>query len=168
MIGVNEIFPTFHMNGVEGEELVIRNSSDYSGWRVFYFYPKDFTLICPTEICGMDKLLGEATVVGFSGDNEFCKKAWKESLPDTLGGIRHTLLADCGLKLSHELGIVDFANLVSLRATYIVDPDDKIQHVSVNALDTGRSADEVLRTVQGLKAGGLTGCSWNPGDPYVV
>tara|TARA_R110000737_G_scaffold277432_1_gene284141 strand:- start:63 stop:569 length:507 start_codon:yes stop_codon:yes gene_type:complete len=168
MIGVNEIFPTFHMNGVEGEELVIRNSSDYSGWRVFYFYPKDFTLICPTEICGMDKLLGEATVVGFSGDNEFCKKAWKESLPDTLGGIRHTLLADCGLKLSHELGIVDFANLVSLRATYIVDPEDKIQHVSVNALDTGRSADEVLRTVQGLKAGGLTGCSWNPGDPYVV
>jgi len=168
MIGVNEIFPTFHMNGVEGEELVIKNSSDYSGWRVFYFYPKDFTLICPTEICGMDKLLGEATVVGFSGDNEFCKKAWKESLPDTLGGIRHTLLADCGLKLSHELGIVDFANLVSLRATYIVDPDDKIQHVSVNALDTGRSADEVLRTVQGLKAGGLTGCSWNPGDPYVV
>jgi peroxiredoxin (alkyl hydroperoxide reductase subunit C) len=116
----------------------------------------------------MDKLLGEATVVGFSGDNEFCKKAWKESLPDTLGGIRHTLLADCGLKLSHELGIVDFANLVALRATYIVDPEDKIQHVSVNALDTGRSADEVLRTVQGLKAGGLTGCSWNPGDPYVV
>ena len=168
MIGVNEIFPTFHMNGVEGEELVIKNSSDYSGWRVFYFYPKDFTFICPTEICGMDKLLGEATVVGFSGDNEFCKKAWKESLPDTLGGIRHTLLADCGLKLSHELGIVDFANLVSLRATFIVDPEDKIQHVSVNALDTGRSAEEVLRTLQGLKAGGLTGCSWNPGDEFVV
>jgi peroxiredoxin (alkyl hydroperoxide reductase subunit C) len=116
----------------------------------------------------MDQLLGEATVVGFSGDNEFCKKAWKESLPDTLGGIRHTLLADCGLKLSHELGIVDFANLVSLRATFIVDPEDKIQHVSVNALDTGRSAEEVLRTLQGLKAGGLTGCSWNPGDEFVV
>ena len=59
----------------------------------------------------MDKLLGEALVVGFSGDNEFCKKAWKESLPDSLGAIRHTLLADCGLRLSHELGIVDFDNL---------------------------------------------------------
>ena len=58
--------------------------------------------------------------------------------------------------------------LVSLRATYIVDPNDKIQHVSVNALDTGRNADEVLRTLQGLKAGGLTGCSWNPGDDFVV
>ena len=168
MIGVNEVFPTFHMNGVEGEELVTRNSDDYSGWRGFYFYPKDFTFICPTEICAMDKLLGEALVVGFSGDNEFCKKAWKESLPDSLGAIRHTLLADCGLRLSHELGIVDFDNLVSLRATYIVDPNDKIQHVSVNALDTGRNADEVLRTLQGLKAGGLTGCSWNPGDDFVV
>jgi len=168
MIGVNESFPTFHMNGVEGEELVIRNSSDYTGWRVFYFYPKDFTFICPTEIVAMDKLLGEASVIGFSGDNEFCKKAWKESLPDSLGAIRHTLLADCGLRLSHELGIVDFDNLVSLRATYIVDPNDKIQHVSVNALDTGRNADEVLRTLQGLKAGGLTGCSWNPGDDFVV
>ena len=164
MIGVNETFPTFHM---EGEELVTRNSDDYSGWRVFYFYPKDFTFICPTEIVAMDKLLGEALVVGFSGDNEFCKKAWKES-NEALGSIRHPLLADCGLKLSHELGIVDFTALASLRATYIVDPEDKIQHVSVNALDTGRNADEVLRTVQGLKAGGLTGCSWNPGDDFVV
>ena len=168
MIGVNQVFPAFHMNGVEGEELVTRNSDEYNGWRVFYFYPKDFTFICPTEICAMDSILGEATVIGFSGDNEFCKKAWKESLPDTLGNIRHTLLADCGLKLAHELGIVDFGALVSLRATYIVDPEDKIQHVSVNALDTGRNADEVLRTLQGLKAGGLTGCSWNPGDEFVV
>ena len=92
----------------------------------------------------MDKLLGEAIVVGFSGDNEFCKKAWKES-NEALGNIRHPLLADCGLKLSHELGIVDFGALASLRATYIVDPEDKIQHVSVNALDTGRNADEVLK-----------------------
>ena len=170
MIGIGQKFPEVSLNGVDlNNDMSMEDTwENGEGWRVFYFYPKDFTFICPTEICGMDKLLGEATVVGFSGDNEFCKKAWKESLPDTLGGIRHTLLADCGLKLSHELGIVDFANLVSLRATYIVDPEDKIQHVSVNALDTGRSADEVLRTVQGLKAGGLTGCSWNPGDPYVV
>jgi len=167
MIGVNEVFPDFHMNGVEGEELVTKNSSEYTGWRVFYFYPKDFTFICPTEIVAMDKLLGEASVVGFSGDNEFCKKAWKES-DEALGQIRHTLLADCGLRLSHELGIVDFDNLVALRATYIVDPEDRIQHVSVNALDTGRNADEILRTLQGLKAGGLTGCAWNPGDDFVV
>ena len=161
MIGVNEMFPSFEKNGVDGDELVTKSSSDYTGWRVFYFYPKDFTFICPTEIVAMDKLLEEASVAGFSGDNEFCKKAWKES-DDALGKIKHTLLADCGLTLSHELGIVDLDAQASLRATYIVDPDGKIQHVSVNALDTGRNADEILRTLQGLKAGGLTGCAWNP------
>ena len=166
MIGVNEIFPTFHMNGVEGEEIVTKNSSDYSGWRIFYFYPKDFTFICPTEIAGMDMLISEASVCGFSGDNEFCKLAWKRD-NELISGINHTLAADCGLPLSSELGIVA-EDGVCYRATYIVDPEGSIQHVSVNALDTGRNASEVLRTLQSLKAGGLTGCEWQPGEDFVA
>jgi len=132
-----------------------------------YFYPKDFTFICPTEISDMDKLLGEADVLGFSRDNEFCKLAWKQS-NELIGNIQHSLAADCGLALSRELGIVNEAEGVCYRATYIIDRNDIVQHVSVNTLDTGRNAQEVLRTLQGIKAGGLTGCEWTPGDDFVV
>ena len=92
---------------------------------------------------------------------------WKQT-NDTIRNINHILAADCGLKLSTKLGIVDEDNGVCFRATYIVDPEGVVQHVSVNALDTGRNANEVLRTLQGLKAGGLTGCEWQPGEDFVA
>ncbi len=169
MIGVGDKFPEFELNGINKlNEFVKGNSWDLKDWSVIYFYPKDFTFICPTEIAGMDVLLHETTeVFGISGDNEFCKLAWKQS-NKLLNDISHTLLADCGLKLSHELGIVNKCEGVCYRATYIVDPEGYIQHVSVNELDTGRNADEVYRTLQALKAGGLTGCAWNAGDDFVA
>ena len=136
-------------------------------WTVMYFYPKDFTFICPTEITAMDKLVEEADVIGVSGDNEFCKIAWKTA-DGRIRNLKHILAADCGLKLSNKLGIVDPEENVCLRATYIIDPDGVIQHVSVNALDTGRNAEEILRTLQALKSGGLTGCSWQPEDDFVA
>ena len=136
-------------------------------WTVMYFYPKDFTFICPTEITAMDKLVGEADVIGVSGDNEFCKIAWKTA-DGRIRNLKHILAADCGLKLSNKLGIVDPEENVCLRATYIIDPDGVIQHVSVNALDTGRNAEEILRTLQALKSGGLTGCAWQPEDDFVA
>ena len=166
MIGVGEYFPYFELQGVDSENhMGTVSRDDFDGWKVFYFYPKDFTFICPTEIAGMDMLISEASVCGFSGDNEFCKLAWKRD-NELISGIRHTLAADCGLPLSSELGIVA-EDGVCYRATYIVDPDGIIQHVSVNALDTGRNASEVLRTLQGLQAGGLTGCAWDEGDEFV-
>ena len=119
----------------------------FGNWSVFYFYPKDFTFICPTEIKEMDRLVDEGLkVIGISGDNEFCKKAWKES-NDLIKDIRHPLAADSGLHLSGELNIIAVEG-VCLRATFILDPTGAIQHVSANALDTGRSADEILRTIQ--------------------
>jgi len=168
MIGVGSIFPNFHMVGVdESNNFLDLDVLAPTSWTVMYFYPKDFTFICPTEIAGMDMLVSEADVIGVSGDNEFCKLMWKES-NDLIRNINHILAADCGLKLSSKLGIVDEDNGVCYRATYIVDPDGVIQHVSVNALDTGRNANEVLRTLQGLKAGGLTGCEWQPGEDFVA
>ena len=151
MHSVNDEFPPFILNGVDSnQDMVEVNASDLAGWKVFYFYPKDFTFICPTEISAMDKVVeAGATVVGFSGDNEFCKHAWKE-VNGMIRNINHTLAADCGLALSTELGVVDFENGVCLRATFIVDPEGTIQHVSVNALDTGRNAEEVLRTLLAL------------------
>ena len=168
MIGVGEEFPYFELQGVDSDNSIgIVTRDDIEGWKVFYFYPKDFTFICPTEIAGMDMLVSEASVCGFSGDNEFCKLAWKED-NDLIQDIKHSLVADCGLSLSEELEIVNKNEGVCYRATYIVDSDDIIQHVSVNALDTGRNANEVLRTLQALKAGGLTGCEWQPGEDFVA
>jgi len=169
MIGVTEHFPHFGMTGVNSNnEFIDITLDDFDGqWKVFYFYPKDFTFICPTEIREMDRLIDEdVAVVGFSGDNEFCKFNWKQS-NNLIKDIRHTLAADTGLYLSHRLGIVDDSEGVALRATFIVDDNNVIRSLTVNDLDTGRNVDETIRTVTALRAGGLTGCSWKPGDSFV-
>ncbi len=167
IISIGNEFPAFTFSGVNGDnELKSFNSEDIEGWTVFYFYPKDFTFICPTEIAAMDRLVDEGVnVFGFSGDNEFCKLNWKK-VNSQIREIRHPLIADSGLYLSHDLGIVQ--NGLCLRATFIVDPEGIIQHISVNALDTGRNVNEVIRTLKALQAGGLTGCEWNPGDEFVA
>ena len=173
MIGVGEKFPAFTLQGVnENNEFVqVSVSENYEplkhDYTVVYFYPKDFTFICPTEIAGMDLLVGEANVIRISGDNEFCKLAWKQD-NELIGNIKHPLAADCGLGLSSKLGIVNEEEGVCYRATYIIDKNDIVQHVSVNTLDTGRNAHEVLRTLQAIKAGGLTGCEWQPGEDFVA
>ena len=174
---VGETFPLYKLNAcledntlgevyTENSESDRKGLSSTKGWSVYYFYPKDFTFICPTEIAGMDVLTEHANVIGISGDNEFCKLAWKQDNL-TIGNIQHTLAADCGLGLSHKLGIVNEEEGVPYRATFIFDKKRVVQHVSVNALDTGRNANEVLRTLKALQAGGLTGCEWNEGDEFV-
>tara|TARA_B100001113_G_C20738486_1_gene461214 strand:+ start:70 stop:576 length:507 start_codon:yes stop_codon:yes gene_type:complete len=168
MIGVGEQFPNLHLTGVDVDNTFMDiDILTPENWSVIYFYPKDFTFICPTEITAMDILVDDADVIGVSGDNEFCKVAWKTA-DGRIRNIKHILAADCGLILANKLGIVDKDENVCLRATYIVDPNGVIQHVSVNALDTGRNAEEVLRTLQALKAGGLTGCAWQPEDEFVA
>ena len=166
MLTVGNKFPEFNLMGIDRENNMGQVSLK-DGWNVVYFYPKDFTFICPTEISAMDVLVEHANVIGISGDNEFCKLAWKQS-NELISNIQHSLAADCGLGLSHALGIVNENEGVSYRATFILDENQVIQHVSVNALDTGRNAQEVLRTLKALQAGGLTGCSWEPGEDFVA
>ena len=172
MLSVGDKFPAFSLQGINEKNEFVRVEVNEGftphkkDWSVVYFYPKDFTFICPTEIAGMDVLTEHANVIGISGDNEFCKLAWKQDNL-TIGNIQHTLAADCGLGLSHKLGIVNEEEGVPYRATFIFDKTRTVQHVSVNALDTGRNANEVLRTLKALQAGGLTGCEWNEGDEFV-
>ena len=187
MLGVGNKFPDFDLPSCDadnnlgrtrfisstGESVVdaAEKETCEDKWHVFYFYPKDFTFICPTEIKEMDRLVDYQVppgvhVVGFSGDNEFCKKAWKES-NGLIKDIRHPLVADTGLILSEKLGIVDWNEGVCRRATFIVDQNKIIQHASENALDTGRNVDEVIRTLKALQSGGLTACNWQIGDDFV-
>jgi peroxiredoxin (alkyl hydroperoxide reductase subunit C) len=169
MVVVGQEFPEFKMNTCESDNSlgsITQNDID-SEWTIVYFYPKDFTFICPTEIAAFDELSSAAQIIGVSGDNEFCKLAWKQD-SDLIRDIDHTLAADSGMALGYELGIVSEEEGVHYRATYIIDPNNIVQHVSINALDTGRSAKEIQRTLAALQAGGLTGCSWQLGDDFVA
>lgn len=139
---------------------------DFAGkWKVIVFYPKDFTFVCPTEIIEYDKLLGEfdkrdTVLLTGSTDNEFVKLAWRDSHPE-LKKINHVQFADTKrneLSLSGQLGIFFEGAGAALRATYIVDPDNVIQHITVNNLDTGRNAQETLRVLDALQTGELTAC----------
>ena len=108
MIEINETFPEFSLNAVmdDGSLASVNHTDIQNEWSVIYFYPKDFTFICPTEIADMDKLLPEANVLGISGDNEYCKQAWRQS-NELIKDISHPLLADCGLKLATACGVVE-------------------------------------------------------------
>ncbi|MCC8391376.1 peroxiredoxin [Paraburkholderia sp. MMS20-SJTR3] len=128
-------------------------------WKVIYFYPKDFSVVCPTEIVEFGKLVKKfeergAVLLGGSVDNEFVKLAWRRE-NSKLDRLNHYSFGDVKGELVDQLGVRDKEAGVALRATYIVDPDNTIQHVSVNNLNIGRSPEEVLRILDGLLTGEL-------------
>ena len=132
------------------------NIAAQDGWKVVYFYPKDFTFVCPTEIVDYDNHVDQfaelgATVYAVSPDNEFCHLAWRDSHPD-LKNLKHTMVADSGNQLANVLGIVS-AEGVPFRATFIVDPDGIIKHASMNGLNVGRNAEETLRLLDSTQKG---------------
>lgn len=149
----------------------------FSGqWKIIMFYPKDFTFVCPTEIVAYDKLVTDfndrnAVLLMGSTDNEFCKLAWRNH-HDDLRNTSSWMFADLiknpqewnenrwvENSLSEQLGILDKQNGVPLRATFIIDPDNVIQHVTVNNLDVGRSPEETLRILDALQTGELCPCN---------
>jgi len=141
--------------------------TSYAGkWKVVVYYPKDFTFVCPTEIVAYDKLAGDfldrdAILLTGSTDNEFCKIAWQRAHPD-LQKIQHVQFADTQrgkLSLIEQLGIFYAPAGAALRATFIIDPDNVIQHVTVNNLNVGRSPEETLRVLDALQTGELCACN---------
>lgn len=160
--GVKPGFNQHEENGVSAFETLTEKS--FAGkWKVIYFWPKDFTFVCPTEIVGFDKLAKQfaerdAVLLGGSTDNEFCKLGWRRDHKD-LSRLGHWSFADVTGSLVDQLGVRDTAAGVALRATFIVDPDNVIQHVSVNNLNVGRNPDEVLRVLDGLQTDELCPCN---------
>jgi len=149
-------------NGVSAFE-TITEASFPGKWKIIYFYPKDFTFVCPTEIVEFAKLSSafeerDAVLLGGSGDNEFVKLAWRREHPD-LSKLNHYSFGDVTGSLIDQLGVRDHAAGVALRATFIVDPDNTIQHVSVNNLNVGRNTEEILRILDGLQTDELCPCN---------
>lgn len=173
MLGVGDQIPEFEITGVkpkfmaheEGGESAFEPVTDKSfegKWKVFFFYPKDFTFICPTEIVAFAELNSDfadrdAVVLGGSTDNEFCKLAWRREHSD-LNNLDMWMFADTTGDLIDGLGIREDSG-VAYRATYIVDPHGIIQHVSVNGLSVGRNPKEVLRILDALQTDELCPCN---------
>ncbi|MEW4566968.1 peroxiredoxin [Tautonia sp. JC769] len=170
MLTVGQSFPKFQAHGCVGaskDSLTSFDNRSFSGqWVVYFFYPKDFTFVCPTEIAEFNKRLGEfkdrdAMVVGGSTDNEFSHLAWCQSHED-LKGLKYPLIA--AQKLAGDLGILHPEEGVCLRATFIVDPEGTIQFATANGLSVGRNVDEVIRVLDALQSGELCPCNWKKGE----
>jgi alkyl hydroperoxide reductase subunit AhpC len=174
MLSVGQRFPHFDLKAVVSndppEAFQQVNDQSYPGkWKVVFFWPKDFTFVCPTEIAAfgaLEKAFAErnAQVLGGSTDSEYVHLAWRRDHPD-LKELPFPMLADIKRELSLALGILDEQEGVCLRATFIVDPEGVIRHASVNDLNVGRNPEEVLRILDALQTGELCPCSWKPGQP---
>jgi alkyl hydroperoxide reductase subunit AhpC len=172
MLTIGDRFPAYDLVGVTSNELTgfkdFNKDSAKGKWQVYFFWPKDFTFICPTEIEGFAALYDQfskqnAQLYGVSTDSEFVHLAWRKSHP-SLSTLPFPMLSDIKRELSQQLGIIHRDEGVCLRATFIVDPEGIIRHVSVNDLSVGRSPEEVLRLLEGYQNGGLIPCNWQPGQ----
>lgn len=141
--------------------------SDYKGkWVVLFFYPLDFTFVCPTEIQGFNKLYQEfkkmnAEILGASTDSVHSHKAWSSS---SLGKVEFPILGDTGHQVSKAFNVLIPDKGYTLRGTFIIDPNGVLKSAVVNDTAVGRSVEETLRTLQALQTGKLTGCGWKPGE----
>lgn len=173
MLTVGDTFPAFDLTAVvdtaPGKEFAQRTGESMRGrWQVVFFWPMDFTFVCPTEIAEFGRRVPDfaernADVLGVSTDTHFVHLAWRTSHPE-LRNLPMPMVADTKRELSTALGILDRKEGVPLRATFIVDPEGIIRHITVNDLSVGRNVDEVVRTLDALQTGGLTPCNWQAGQ----
>ena len=174
MLGVGDPFPDFKIVGVKpgfnrheenGESAfqTLTNESFPGKWKVIFFYPKDFTFICPTELVEFARLNKDfadrdAIVLGGSLDNEHCKLGWRREHPD-LDRLPIWQFADNAGRLVRELGVLNEEKGASLRASFVVDPHNTIQHVYVTTLKVGRAPSDTLRVLDALQTDELCACN---------
>ncbi|WP_423130244.1 peroxiredoxin [Gaoshiqia sp. Z1-71] len=170
---IGDKFPEFKKTAVvsveAGKEFdTLTKEKTLGKWNVIFWWPKDFTFVCPTEITGFNEHYDEfakleANLIGASTDSEFVHLAWRNAHAG-LKQLRFPMLADTSKSLAEELGILEAEEKIAYRATFIVDPEGVIRWVSVNDLAIGRNVPEVLRVLEALKTGKLTPCDWSPGQ----
>ncbi len=175
IISVGNLFPTFEKQAVvsleKGKEFTTITSEDHKKndqWMVMFWWPKDFTFVCPTEIAEFNQNYEEfrdrdAMLVGASTDSEFVHLAWRKDHED-LRDIRFPMIADTSKSLAEELGILEANERVAYRATFIVDPQGIIRWVSVYDLNVGRNIKEVVRVLDALQTDELCPCNWEKGQ----
>lgn len=142
--------------------------NSYSGqWKVYFFWPKDFTFVCPTELKAFNDLYAEfddrdTVLLGGSIDSEFVHLAWRQHHPD-LNTLKYPMLADIKRELAASLNILDNSGVMQ-RATFIVDPDNVIRFSMITDMNVGRNPKEVLRVLDALQTDELCPCNWQKGE----
>jgi peroxiredoxin (alkyl hydroperoxide reductase subunit C) len=149
-----------------GETLDLGNTN--GRWKVLFYWPKDFTFVCPTEIVGYGELKQDfadrdADLIGASTDTAHVHFAWRKS-DEQLANADFPWVADNKKVLAEALGIIAPEEGVAYRATFIIDPDNVIQHVTVNGLNVGRNPAETLRVLDALQTDELCPCNWSEGE----
>jgi len=165
---VGEPAPNFTLDAVVGKEFKKVSLSDYRGkWVVLFFYPLDFTFVCPTEIKGFNLALDafnklNAVVLGGSVDSKYSHLAWIKR--GDLGDLNYPLLSDFKKEVAERYGILDEKEGAALRGLFIIDPDGVLQYQLVHNLSVGRSVEETLRVLEALQTGELCPLGWHPGQ----
>jgi len=158
--------PDFKLQGVSHEKFEDYHLEDMRGkWVVLFFYPRDFTFICPTEITGFSKQFDEfaklnALVLGVSTDSAHAHRAWLKEL----GPLKYPLLADVTQKTSIDYGVLLEEKGEALRGSFIIDPEGKIKYALYHDNSVGRSVKETLRVLEALQTGELCPMGWEPGQ----
>ncbi len=174
MLTIGDKFPQFEKQAVvsvePGKEFktITHHDIESGKWTVFFWWPMDFTFVCPTEITAFNDYYEEfekrnASLIGASIDSEYVHLAWRNN-HNGLKNLKFPMVADTSKSLSEELGILEKGNKVAYRATYIIDPQGIIQHISINGLNVGRNVKETLRLLDAFQTGELTPCNWEPGQ----
>src|SRR5690349_13096821 len=174
MLTVGDKFPQFNLKSTVSIESLDKaffpiNNDTYRGkWLCVFFYPKDFTFVCPTEIKGFGDLDSQfadrdCQILAASTDSEFVHLAWRKDHKD-LHDLPFPMLADTAKRLSTALGILDAEEGVAKRATFLVDPEGVIRFAYVTDGSVGRNPQEVLRVLDALQTDELCPCNWNKGD----
>lgn len=176
MLTVGDTLPEFALQAVvsleKGKEFKELTQRSYpKKWLVLFYWPMDFTFICPTEIAefgrrSKDFADRDAQILGASTDTHYVHLAWRNNHAD-LKNLPFPMLADTKRELAQALGVLHKQAGVALRATFIVDPDGVIRWASVNDLSVGRSVPEVLRVLDGLQSDELCPCNWEKGKPTI-
>ncbi|MFZ5862029.1 MAG: peroxiredoxin [Nitrospirota bacterium] len=167
MIPIGEPAPDFSLSGIQGEREARWRLSDLRGrWVVVFFYPADFTFVCPTEIVGFHRQVDafrklNVEVLGVSVDSVESHRAWAKEL----GGIDYPLLADADRSVSKAFGVLDQRAGVARRVTFVLDPSGVVAYVVASHHNVGRSVEETLRVVSALQTGRLCPADWHPGEP---
>ena len=165
MIQVGQPAPQFQAEAVSGDQFTKLKLSDYVGkWVVLFFWPLDFTFVCPTEVTAFSKRLGEfntlgAEVLGASIDSKFTHLAWKEKI----GDIGYPMISDITKEISGLYGVLRESDGVALRGLFIIYPDGVVRYQVVHDLSIGRNVDEVLRVLKALQTGELCPVNWEEG-----
>ena len=176
MLTVGEKFPQFELTAVVSTDIknafqTITGESYPGKWKVYFFWPKDFTFVCPTEIAAFGKVNQDfadrdAQILGASIDSEYVHLAWRNNHPD-LKTLPYPMLSDIKRDLTEQLGILDARAGVAQRATFIVDPENVVRFVYVTDLSVGRNPQEVLRVLDALQTDELCPCNWQKGQETI-